>query len=70
MTFPDRKYDTIGGLASDYFGRVATAQASVDLGLLASAAELLEAAYGRGAYVFACGNGGPRPFPTTSPAII
>jgi phosphoheptose isomerase len=58
MTFPDKKYVTIGELASDYFARVAAAQASVDLAKLAAAAELLEAAYGGGAYVFVCGNGG------------
>ena len=58
MTFPDRKYGHIGDFAADYFGRAAAAQASVDLGLLAAAAELLVAAYERGAFVFVCGNGG------------
>ncbi len=58
MTFPDKKYDHIGDLAADYFGRVQAAQASVDQAKLAAAAELLEAAYERGAYVFVCGNGG------------
>ena len=58
MTFPDKKYDHIGDLAADYFGCARTAQASVDLAKLAAAAELLEAAYERGAYVFVCGNGG------------
>ena len=58
MTFPDRKYEHIGDLAADYFGRAAAAQASVDGTKLAAAAELLESAYGRGAFVYVCGNGG------------
>jgi phosphoheptose isomerase len=58
MTFPDRKYGHIGDLAAEYFGRSAAAQASVDGTKLAAAAELLEAAYGRGAFVYVCGNGG------------
>ena len=58
MTFPDRKYDRIGDLAADYFGRAAAAQASVDTSKLAAAAALLEAAYEGGAFVYVCGNGG------------
>ncbi len=58
MTFPDRKYGHIGDFAADYFGRAAAAQASVDPAKLAAAAELLEAAYERGAFVYVCGNGG------------
>ena len=58
MTFPDKKYDHIGDLATEYFGRARAAQASVDLAKLAAAAELLEAAYERGAFVYVCGNGG------------
>ena len=58
MTFPDRKYGTIGDLAAEYFTRAAAAQASVDLAKLAAAAEILEAAYERGAFVYVCGNGG------------
>ncbi len=58
MTFPDSKYSDIASYCDDYFQQTKTAAASVDRNCLAEAAELLEAAYQRGATLFVCGNGG------------
>ena len=58
MTFPDKKYASVGDLADDYFGRYAHAAGSVDHTRLTEAATMLEAAYERGATVYVCGNGG------------
>jgi phosphoheptose isomerase len=58
MTFPDQKFDSISAFADDYFGHAQTAQASVDRDKLDAAFQLLDAAYGRGAVLYVCGNGG------------
>jgi phosphoheptose isomerase len=58
MTFPDSKYSDIAAYCDDYFQQTKTAAAGVDRQRLAEAAELLEAAYQRGATLFVCGNGG------------
>lgn len=58
MTFPDRKYPRIAGFTDDYFARLRDAHASVDRGKLGAAARLLGDAYGRGATLYVCGNGG------------
>ncbi len=58
MTFPDRKFDTISAYAGAYFGHSRTAQDSVDVEKLDAAFQLLDAAYGRGAVLYVCGNGG------------
>lgn len=58
MTFPDRKFESIADFASEYFGHSRAAQDSVDMGKLDAAFQLLDAAYGRGATLYVCGNGG------------
>ena len=58
MTFPDTKYPEIGPFFDAYAERYAAAAASVERDRLAQAARLLDAAYGRNAQVFVCGNGG------------
>jgi phosphoheptose isomerase len=58
MTFPDRKFADIAAYGEAYFARLKEAAASVDRVKLAEAGRLLEAAYGRGAMVYVCGNGG------------
>jgi D-sedoheptulose 7-phosphate isomerase len=58
MYFPERPYDDIAAYADAYLARLNAAAASVDRASLARAAEILKAAYERGATVFACGNGG------------
>ena len=58
MTFPDQKYTAIGAFTDDYFAQYAKSAASVDRELLARATALLGDAYGRGATVYCCGNGG------------
>lgn len=58
MTFPDEKYAAIADFADAYWERLARAAAAVDRKALAAAADLLVAAYRRGATLFVCGNGG------------
>lgn len=58
MTFPDQKFDTISAYAGAYFDHGRKAQDSVDPEKLDAAFRLLDAAYGRGAVLYACGNGG------------
>ena len=58
MAFPDSKYSDIAAYCDDYFQQTKTAAAGVDRQRLAEAAELLEAAYQRGATLYVCGNGG------------
>ena len=58
MTFPDTKYATIADFGDDYFAQARGAAASVDREALAAAAGIVEGAYGRGASLYACGNGG------------
>ena len=56
--FPSRGYHDAATFASDYADRLAQAMTSLDTTRLEAAAELLDAAYDRGATVFSCGNGG------------
>ena len=58
MTFPDKGYPSIADYCDDYMTRLARAGASIDRAALARAAELLDAAFGRSAWLFVCGNGG------------
>ena len=58
MTFPDRGYPSIADYCDDYLARLAQAGASIDRAALARAADMLEAAFARGAWLFVCGNGG------------
>ena len=58
MTFPDKGYLSIADYCDDYLARLAQAGASIDRAALARAAELLDAAFARSAWLFVCGNGG------------
>ena len=58
MTFPDKGYPSIADYCDDYLARLAQAGASIDRAALARAAELLDAAFARSAWLFVCGNGG------------
>ena len=58
MTFPDQKFAAVAEFADAYFEQSTAAQASVDRGKLEAACKLLDAAYGRGATLYVCGNGG------------
>ena len=58
MTFPDRGYPSIAAYCDDYLARLARAGASIDRAALARAADMLDAAFGRSAWLFVCGNGG------------
>lgn len=58
MTFPDDRFDDVGGYADGYFERVRAAAASVDRQKLRLAADILIDAYRRGGFVYSCGNGG------------
>jgi len=58
MTFPDQKFSDIAGYSDAYFKKLKTAAASVDRGKLSQAATTLEKAYGKGATIYVCGNGG------------
>ena len=58
MTFPDKGYPSIADYCDDYLARLARAGTSIDRAALARAAEMLDAAFGRGAWLFVCGNGG------------
>ena len=58
MTFPDRKFSDISAYASAYFDQCKAAYASVDADKLDAAFALLDEAYGRGAVLYVCGNGG------------
>ena len=58
MTFPDEKFAAIGDYADAYFEKCKAAHASVDKGKLEAACKLLDGAYGRGAQLYVCGNGG------------
>lgn len=57
-SFPHGVYADAGAFASAYTDELARAMASVDQAQVRAAAQLLDAAYGRGATVFSCGNGG------------
>ncbi len=58
MTFPDRKFTSIAEYAAAYFEQSRAAQESVDGEKLDAAFKILDAAYGRGAQLYVCGNGG------------
>ena len=58
MTFPERKFTAIAEYAAAYFEQSRTAQESVDDEKLDVAFKILDAAYGRGAQLYVCGNGG------------
>ena len=58
MTFPERKFTAIAEYAAAYFEQSRAAQDSVDGEKLDAAFKVLDAAYGRGAQLFVCGNGG------------
>ena len=58
MTFPNQKYTSIDAFSDEYFTEYAKSAASVDREQLAKAASMLGDAYGRGATVYCCGNGG------------
>ena len=58
MTFPDRGYPSIADYCDDYLARLAQAGASIDRAALARAADMLDAAFARNAWLFVCGNGG------------
>ena len=58
MTFPDRGYPSIADYCDDYLTRLAQAGASIDRAALARAADMLDAAFDRSAWLFVCGNGG------------
>jgi len=58
MTFPDQKFSDIAGYSDAYFEKLKAAAASVDREKLSQAATTLEKAYGNGATIYVCGNGG------------
>jgi len=58
MTFPERKFTAIAEYAAAYFEQSRAAQESVDGEKLDAAFKILDAAYGRGAQLYVCGNGG------------
>ena len=58
MTFPDRGYPSIADYCDDYLARLAQAGASIDRAALARAAQMLDAAFARGAWLLVCSNGG------------
>jgi D-sedoheptulose 7-phosphate isomerase/D-glycero-D-manno-heptose 1,7-bisphosphate phosphatase len=57
-SFPAHRYTDGATFGDDYTREIARALGAVDMTQVARAAELLDAAYDRGASVFACGNGG------------
>ena len=58
MTFPDKGYPSIADYCDDYLARLARAGTSIDRAALARAADMLDSAFARGAWLFVCGNGG------------
>jgi len=58
MTFPDQKFPDIAAYSDAYFDQLKAAAKSVDRTKLAAAAAILEKAYGQGATLYVCGNGG------------
>ena len=58
MTFPEQKFTSIAEYAGAYFEHSRAAQESVDGEKLDAAFKILDAAYGRGAQLYVCGNGG------------
>jgi len=58
MTFPDKKFTTIGDYAGAYFEQLKAACASVDSDKLEAACAVLSGAYESGGVLYVCGNGG------------
>ncbi len=58
MTFPEQKFTSAAEYAAAYFEQSRTAQESLDGEKLDAAFKILDAAYGRGAQLYVCGNGG------------
>ena len=58
MTFPDKTYGSIASFCDDYVGQLARATGSIDRDRLAAAANMLDDAFQRGAWLYVCGNGG------------
>ena len=58
MTFPDRKFESIGDYAAEYFEQYSNASDSIDLLHLTEAVKLLSRVYESGGTLFVCGNGG------------
>ena len=58
MSFPDKKYGDMGSYATDYFSRINSAAATVDLAKLQEAADVLTKIYTAGGMLYSCGNGG------------
>lgn len=58
MTFPDKKFSSIGDFASAYFHEYQKASNSVDADKLASAAKIIEDVHRAGGAFYVCGNGG------------
>ncbi|MEC9165814.1 MAG: SIS domain-containing protein, partial [Pseudomonadota bacterium] len=57
-SFPREKFPSTAAYADAYFAELTRAAAKLDRARLNAAADLLGAAYRRGASVFVCGNGG------------
>ena len=58
MSFPDKKYNTVGVFSKAYFDGLNNAARSVDQDRLDQAEQILSAAYNARKTVFSCGNGG------------
>jgi D-sedoheptulose 7-phosphate isomerase len=58
MSFPQKRYEDVGGYADAYFERLKAASASLSPSALQAAADLLLEVYERGGIVYTCGNGG------------
>jgi phosphoheptose isomerase len=56
--FPNRRYDSAGDFAADYFALTAQGAQSVDRAALSKAGALLAERTGRGGVIYSCGNGG------------
>jgi D-sedoheptulose 7-phosphate isomerase/D-glycero-D-manno-heptose 1,7-bisphosphate phosphatase len=56
--FPAHRFDEAGSFGGAYVAELARTFATVDLGEIRRAADVLAAAYARDAVVFSCGNGG------------
>ena len=58
MTFPDKKYNTVGVFSKSYFDGLNNAARSVDPDRLDQAVQILNTAYNAQKTVFSCGNRG------------
>ena len=57
-TFPRQAYQSIGAYCDAYLAQLARAGDSIDQDKFAQAAEILNQAFARGAWLYVCGNGG------------